>query len=237
MVRDIISLSVGKQDCRKTNLCYIDPNSNTIMSDHPGSLQRSCEELQSNTKEEKSPLTRPSGLWWDEAEVLGCLLDSVNSVLGSSVTYTVNLLSMCECVSEGLNLTLNVLHKIQHQQLNGSPDLTALVSPEWEGSEEKEIIFQGKLHAVLWGPSPTLPLEWLYGVMLPLRCKRSLLGSREVLLGRGRTFRCLESGGESLDPALEMGAWESSLSVCSLVMREAVYLTMWSEVYSSGSIW
>lgn len=71
--------------------------------------------------------------------------------------------------------------------------------------------------------------------MLPLRCKRSLLGSREVLLGRGGTFRCLESGEESLDPALEMSAWESSLSVCSLVMREAVYLTMGSEVYSSGS--
>lgn len=62
MARGIISLSVGKQDCRKMNLCYIDPNSNTIMSDHPGSLQCSCEELQSNTKEEKSPLTRPSGL-------------------------------------------------------------------------------------------------------------------------------------------------------------------------------
>lgn len=123
MARVVISLSVSKQDCRKMSLCYIDPSSNIIMSDRPGSVQRSCEELQSNTKEDKSPLTRPCGPW-DEAEVLGCLLDSV---LGSSVIYTVNLLSVCECDSEGLKLTLNVLHKIQHQQLNGIPDLAALV--------------------------------------------------------------------------------------------------------------
>lgn len=53
-------------------------------------------------------------------------------------------------------------------------------------------------------------------MMLPLRCKRLLLGSREVLLGRGGTFLCLESGGKSLDPALEMGAWESSILFCLL---------------------
>lgn len=47
------------------------------------------------------PLTRPCGLWWDEAEVLGCLLDSV---LGSSAIYTVNLLMCVNVFLRGWNL-------------------------------------------------------------------------------------------------------------------------------------
>lgn len=48
-------------------------------------------------------------------------------------------------------------------------------------------------------------------MIVTLRCKRLLLDSRGVLLGRGGTFHCLESSGKSLDLALEMGAWEPSL--------------------------